>query len=204
MPIRVYLAGPDVFLPDPAAWFERKKAICVAFGLQGVSPLDDLPREPANWASLPEWHRIALRNEAHIRGSNALIANLTPFRGPSADVGTVYEVGFARALGLKLFGYATVATPFLDRTLAAFGASGRRAADGSWWDAEGLLIEQFGLFDNLMIEAGIQDSGGILSRQVEDRWRDLSVFERCVQAAAEAMCAEPRSAASPAAQAGLA
>jgi nucleoside 2-deoxyribosyltransferase len=194
VPIRVYLAGPDVFLPDPAAWFERKKAICVAFGLQGISPLDDLPHEPADWASLPEWHRIALRNEAHIRGSDALIANLTPFRGPSADVGTVYEIGFARALGLKLFGYATVATPFLDRTLAAFGATGQRAPDGSWCDAEDLLIEQFGLFDNLMIESSFSQSGGILARHVDDRWRDLSVFERCVHAAAEAMCPEPANA----------
>ena len=25
---KVYLAGPDVFLPDPVAWLERKKAIC--------------------------------------------------------------------------------------------------------------------------------------------------------------------------------
>jgi nucleoside 2-deoxyribosyltransferase len=194
VPIRVYLAGPDVFLPDPVAWFERKKAICAVFGLQGVSPLDDLSHEPSDWASLPEWHRIALRNETHIRRSDALIANLTPFRGPSADVGTVYEVGFARGLGLKLFGYATVATTFLDRTLAAFGAtSSHHAADGSWWDAEGLLIEQFGLFDNLMIEGGIREFGGIVSQHADDGWRDLTVFERCVQAAADALRPESES-----------
>jgi nucleoside 2-deoxyribosyltransferase len=185
--MRVYLAGPDVFLPDPSAWFRRKKAICAAFGLQGVSPLDDLPNEPGDWAHLPEWRRIALRNEAHIRNADALIANLTPFRGPSADVGTVYEIGFARALGLKLFGYATVTTGFVERTIAALGGTARRAADGSWWDAEGLLIEQFGLFDNLMIEGGIAHSGGILVQHDRERWRDLTVFEHCVQAAANAM-----------------
>ncbi len=187
MPIRVYLAGPDVFLPDPVAWFERKKAICAAFGLIGVSPLDDLPDEPAGWAALPEWQRIALRNEAHIRGAGALVANLTPFRGPSADVGTVYEIGFARALGLRLFGYATVTAPFLDRTLAALAGTARVDADGAWWDAEGMQIEQFGLFDNLMIESGIADSGGWVVQHDQDRWRDLSVFERCIQAAAESM-----------------
>jgi nucleoside 2-deoxyribosyltransferase len=187
MPIRVYLAGPDVFLPDPVAWIERKKAICVAYGLQGISPLDDLPDEPVAWAALPEWHRIALRNEAHIRGAHALVANLTPFRGPSADVGTVYEVGFARALGLRLFGYATVTAPFLDRTLAALGDGVRQHEDGTWRDADGLLIEQFGLFDNLMIEGGITGSGGLLVQQDQDRWHDLSVFERCIQAAAAAL-----------------
>src|ERR1700755_3447564 len=105
---RVYLAGPDVFLPDAADWLARKKAVCAGYHLNGVSPLDPLTSEPAEWASLPEWRRIALRNEAHIRSFAAIVANLTPFRGPSADVGTVYEVGLARGLGLKIFGYATV------------------------------------------------------------------------------------------------
>jgi nucleoside 2-deoxyribosyltransferase len=180
---QVYLAGPDVFLPDATAWMERKKAICAGVGLTGVSPLDDLPDQPADWANLPEWRRIARRNEAHIRACSAVIANLTPFRGPSADAGTVFEIGFARGLGLKVFGYATVTTPFLDRTLSAIGG-GRHHADGSWWDPDGLLVEQFGLFDNLMIEGGITDSGGTLVRDDQDRWRDLSVFERCVHAAA--------------------
>jgi nucleoside 2-deoxyribosyltransferase len=183
---RVYLAGPDVFLPDAIAWMERKKAICAGARLVGVSPLDDLPDQPAAWAALPEWRRIALRNEAHIRRCEAIIANLTPFRGPSADVGTVYEIGFARGLGLKVFGYATVATGFLDRTLSSI-AGGRQEADGSWWDADGLLVEQFGLFDNLMIEGVITHSGGALVRDDQDRWNDLSVFERCVNAAADAM-----------------
>src|SRR4051812_37187952 len=188
MPIRVYLAGPDVFLPDPVLWLERKKAICAGFGLTGVSPLDALANEPAAWAALAEWQRIALRNEAHIRGCDALIANLTPFRGPSADAGTVYEVGFARALGLKLFGYATVAAPFLDRTLAHLDGAAAQAPDGSWWDADGLQIEQFGLFDNLMIEGGIHGSGGTLLRADQDtRWHDLQLFERCVQMAADAL-----------------
>ena len=63
-------------------------------------------RRPAEWASFPFWRKIAMRNETHIRSCQAVIANLTPFRGPSADVGTVYEVGFARALGLLIFGVA--------------------------------------------------------------------------------------------------
>jgi nucleoside 2-deoxyribosyltransferase len=182
---RVYLAGPDVFLPDPEAWAAQKQAVCARYGLAGVTPLDVLAEEPAAWAALPLWRRIALRNEAHIRGCAAVIANLTPFRGPSADVGTVYELGFARALGLPVFGYATVAAPFLDRTLAALSAGAQVDADGAWWDADGLLVEQFGLFDNLMIEAGVVGSGGsLIVEDVAQRWRDLAVFERCVAAAA--------------------
>lgn len=180
---RVYLAGPDVFLPEPEAWAARKKAICVAHGLTGVSPLDALDDEPHHWAGFPLWRQIAMRNEAHIRSCQAIVANLTPFRGPSADVGTVYEVGFARALGLKVFGYSTVAAPFLARTLAATEAVER---DGAWWDCDGMLVESFGLFDNLMIPCGIDDSGGhLIAEDAADRWRDLAIFERCVRSARE-------------------
>jgi nucleoside 2-deoxyribosyltransferase len=180
----VYLAGPDVFFPEPELWAEQKKAICRQHGLLGVSPLDDWP-DDADWASLPFWRKIAMRNEAHIRSCQALIANLTPFRGPSADVGTVYEVGFARALGLKLFGYATTTDLFLARTLGALGDHKKVQPDGSWHDGDGLLVEQFGLFDNLMIEGGIAGSGGTLITGDVDRWHDLSLFERCVAGMAE-------------------
>jgi nucleoside 2-deoxyribosyltransferase len=181
---RVYLAGPDVFFPEPEQWAARKKTICGQYGLMGVSPLDDLPDEPAEWVALPFWRKIAQRNEAHIRSCQALIANVTPFRGPSADVGTIYEIGFARALGLKIFGYATVMEAFLSRTLAALGDAARTRPDGAWLDGDGLLVEQFGLFDNLMIEGGIVGSGGELIIGDADRWSDLSLFERCVATAA--------------------
>jgi nucleoside 2-deoxyribosyltransferase len=182
---RVYLAGPDVFFPDPRLWAAGKLTICDQHGLTGVTPLDDLPDEPAEWATLPFWRKIALRNEAHIRGCQGLIANLTPFRGPSADVGTVYEVGFARALGLPIFGYATTTEPFLRRTLRVLGDKAKPRDDGSWLDADGLSVEQFGLFDNLMIEGGIVGSGGTLITGDVGRWDDLALFERCVAAAAK-------------------
>ena len=96
--MRVYLAGPDVFCPDAAGRAAVLKAMCARHGLHGVSPLDDLPDgDPPAWAGLSEALRIARRNEAHIAGCAVLVANLTPFRGPSADAGTVFELGFARA-----------------------------------------------------------------------------------------------------------
>jgi nucleoside 2-deoxyribosyltransferase len=184
---RVYLAGPDVFLPDAEAWAARKQAICAGYGLTGVSPLDALEGEPADWAALPEWRRIGLRNEAHIRGAAALIANLTPFRGPSADAGTVFEVGFMRALGRPVFGYATVARPFTERTLDWLGIRPAPDMAESVRDDDRMLVEAFGLFDNLMIEVGIVASGGELvveALAAAERWTDLSTFERCVARAA--------------------
>ncbi len=179
---RIYLAGPDVFLPEPEAWAEQKKAICARHGLTGISPFDPLADQPKAWSALPEWHAIGLKNEAHIAGADAVIANLTPFRGPSADAGTVFEVGFMRALGRPVFGYATTARPFTDRTLDWMGPAG-----GPERDAEGLQVERFGLFDNLMIVVGIVGSGGEMVTEelpAERRWTDLTVFERCVMRAA--------------------
>jgi hypothetical protein len=121
--------------------------------------------------------RIALANEAHIQASDALIANLTPFRGPSADPGTVFEVGFMRALGRPVFGWTAT-----DSTLRA------RTADGAAADADGLAIEDFGLADNLMIPGAIAASGGALfAATLADPWGDLSLFEACVKAAAAAL-----------------
>ena len=181
---RVYLAGPDVFFPEPEVWAERKKAICARHGLAGVSPLDEWPDEPVAWAAFPLWRKIAARNEAHIRSCQGLIANLTPFRGPSADAGTIFEVGFARALGLKLFGYTTVRTLFLARTLAFLGDRATAGLDGAWVDGDGLLVEDFGLLDNLMIEGGIEGAGGTVTMGDVPGWTDLSVFEYCVANAA--------------------
>ena len=188
---RVYLAGPDVFFPEPELWAERKKAICAGHGLAGVSPLDGLADEPVEWAAFPLWRKIAARNEAHIRSCQGLIANLTPFRGPSADAGTIFEVGFARALGLALFGYMTVSQPFLARTLAFLGPTANARPGGSWYDGDGLLVEDFGLLDNLMIEGGIAGAGGAVVTGDVSGWNDLTVFERCVSAAARRLRTAP-------------
>lgn len=178
--MRVYLAGPCVFLPDPVARGAAMKAICARHGLVGVFPLDDLPGEPAAWASLGEPFRIARRNEAHIASCDALVANLTPFRGASADVGTVFELGFMRALGRPVFGWSNDATPFAARTRALTLG---RVLDWGATDRDGMMIEDFGLADNLMLEGAIDASGGAMvlgDCPAEARWTDLSAFEACL------------------------
>ena len=178
--MRVYLAGPDVFLPAPLERGAALKRMCAAHGLAGVFPLDPLPDgDPADWDALPDAFRIARRNETHIAGCDALIANLTPFRGPSADAGTVFELGFMRALGRPVFGWSNTIMLFAARTHAFLGDD----------DPSGMLVEDFGLADNLMIEGAIQASGGALFTAAiaeADIWQDLSAFSRCVVALARA------------------
>ena len=177
---RVYLAGPDVFLPDPHRRGAALRAICAGQGLEGVFPLDPLPDEPADWAALPLARAIARRNEAHIRRCHAVIANLTPFRGPGADGGTAYEVGFARALCLPVFGWSNVAAQYAARCQAL---PGTQPCDGTLRDAEDMEVEAFGLGDNLMISWGVAEAGAMVSVAAQRRWEDLDAFAGCVAAA---------------------
>ena len=128
MSVRVYLAGPEVFLPNAREIGARKRAICERHGLVGVFPADEQEaRDPA----LPLSERglaISRAMERVMRGCDTMVVNLTPFRGPSADVGSAYEMGFMRGLGRPIFGYSNDDRLFLER-VAAFcgGASDRRA-----------------------------------------------------------------------------
>ena len=66
--------------------------------------------------------RISRANEGLMRSCDALVANLTPFRGVSMDSGTAFEVGFMQALGRPLgAGYTNVTADYS----GARGHSGR-------------------------------------------------------------------------------
>jgi nucleoside 2-deoxyribosyltransferase len=106
MNIRVYLAGPEVFLPNAREIGARKRAICEQHGLAGVFPTDEENGfDPALCLS-ERAQGISRAMERVMQGCDAMIVNLTPFRGPSADVGSAYEMGFMRALGRSIFAYS--------------------------------------------------------------------------------------------------
>lgn len=167
----VYLAGPEVFLPDAAAWGARKQALCRAHGFEGLYPGD---------AVLHDDGAIFAACVAQMRRADVGVFNLTPFRGPSADAGTVWELGFMAGLGKPVWGYSNEARPLRARIPGAV-----RGADGVWRDAQGWMAEDFGNGDNLMIDRALPphgfvrlDRGGLLS--------DLDGFAAClVLAAAE-------------------
>ena len=95
---KIYLAGPDVFLPDPLSIAKMKKDLCVGYGFAGVFPLD-AEFDSTNLKKREQGLQISRNNENLIRSCDLLIANMTPFRSPTMDVGTAFELGFARALG---------------------------------------------------------------------------------------------------------
>ena len=184
---RIYLAGPEVFLPNPGSVAEAKRKLCESHGFTGVSPLDneiDLSRLSKREAAL----RISTANEETIRGCQLLIANLTPFRGPSADVGTAYEMGFARALGLPVFGYTNCGGSLLERMRRQPDNRVSVLASGRVEDSYHMAIEDFDLSDNLMLECAILGSGSkviVSPTSVERRYTDLAGFEACLRRAAK-------------------
>ena len=95
----LYLAGPDVFLPDAIEIGRRKVALCEKHDATGLFPLDNEIDLAAPDASL----QIFRANQTMMDRADAIVANLTPFRGPSADAGTVYELGYMAGKGKRCF-----------------------------------------------------------------------------------------------------
>jgi nucleoside 2-deoxyribosyltransferase len=177
---KVYLAGPDVFLPKPLEMSRQKKDICTQYGLTGLFPLDNEVDLKAKDASLKIFHS----NETLMKEADAIIANLTPFRGPSADAGTVYELGYMAGRGKLCLGYSNDPSLYAERVARSIDVkdSGNRLID-----AADLAVENFGLADNLMIVHGLDLYGCplIVPRTAPaDIWRDLTSFEACVRLAA--------------------
>jgi nucleoside 2-deoxyribosyltransferase len=175
---RIYLAGPEVFLPNARAVGAEKCRLAADAGLEGAFPLD----AQLNLDTLPageQAQRISRANEDLMRSCDGLIANLTPFRGVSMDAGTAFEVGFMQALGRPLAGYTNVAAGYAERA-RAFRAHGPATMDGDRADLE---IEDFGLAENLMIEVAILASGGrVVRRQVVPGMEltDTAGFAQCL------------------------
>ena len=180
---RIYLAGPEVFLPNVTEVGAAKVAICDEAGLEGVFPLDAAV-DTEGLSPHEQARRIFEADEGLMHDCDAAIANLTPFRGVSMDPGTSYEMGFMRALGRPVFGYTNVAAD-----LAARSQAFRRTSPGQPdFDATDVEIENFGLAENLMIAMAIEACGGKVVRHAispEAINTDLQGFRDCVRQAAE-------------------
>lgn len=171
--MKLYLAGPDVFFNDAAAHYAAKRQLCQSFGFTALTPLDS---DPQNWQHLPVAEQARSIYQANItlmQQADVILANLTPWQGVSADVGTVFELGFMRAQGKPCFAYSNDG-----RNLSA-----RMAILP---DLQ-MNLEAFGLTDNLMLDMAIQQSGGVFVRgdllpSATDYYTNLSAFTKTLEA----------------------
>ena len=139
---KIYLAGPEVFLKNARECGEVLKQKCLSSGFEGLFPLDNEVQ-----GATKEELAINIReaNIKLIKSCDIVIANLSPFRGPEPDSGTVWEVGFAQALGKKVVGYCSDGRDLKTKTQDILGLD-----HSSDRDAQNLEIEDFGLTHNLM------------------------------------------------------
>ncbi|OSI12170.1 nucleoside 2-deoxyribosyltransferase [Neisseria canis] len=153
---QIYCAGGDVFLPEPKRGqvFDNMKKLAEDFSDRHSSfrlliPLDnEIVLQQGGSAEVKRANALTIRlaNEEMIRRCDAVIANLSPFRGEEPDCGTAYECGFARALGKPVLVYTD--NPAEQTAKYAGFDFNREAADGRFAYSE---VEDFALPFNLML-----------------------------------------------------
>ncbi len=172
MTIKVYLAGPDVFLRDALEVGKRKCALCRDYGVEGLFPLDENSQGNEKGVDIFE------ANVSFIRRADAGLFNLSPFRGVSADAGTVFELGYMYAQGKPVYGYSNETARYEERIRALLGSSNETHSRDL--DEHGHMIEQFGLSDNLMIDHAIRQAGSdicTITETTEPRLAAFTAFE---------------------------
>lgn len=169
---------------------ERKKALAAEYGLEGVFPADTAPDLPEGLPPEAYAHELAAICRRTMDSCDGCLANLTPFHGPSADVGTVGEVFYMFANNKPVFGYSNDPRDYGIRVAEDFYRTDIEPRKPGTYrrGPDGMMIENFGLFDNLMIPYALRESGGgffAASAPPESYYTDLEAFRQAVRAAAD-------------------
>jgi nucleoside 2-deoxyribosyltransferase len=141
---KIYLAGPDVFDPDAIRVGEKLKQLASEYGFIGLFPLDN----SITTKGTPHEVARAIRdaNIKLIESADIIMANLNPFRGIEPDSGTVFEVGFATALGKEVYCYAADCREMIVRVREK-----QQLDNTAICCQDGKIIEDFQLSHNLMM-----------------------------------------------------
>jgi|GEM_PF-204717 len=184
----LYLAGPEVFLPNARDYAAQQRALCEHYGFRPLHPLDngaiDGPQSVETLARLYDTVQlyrqsplpaltalpsaamrcamhIYLGNIAYLRACDIVVANCNAFRGALIDDGTAYELGLANGLGKPTYGYIDATIPAVQNVVQRYPCT--LQPDGIPIDQDGyLVIDDFGTAINLMLECGMLLGGGRL------------------------------------------
>jgi len=160
---KIYIAGPDVFEKNSIEIGANLRALCSMYGFSGLYPMDNV----VDFSQTK--HKIASdifeANAQMIKDADIVIANLNSFRGKESDSGTVWECGYAHALGKKVYGYIKTSSSYMEQF------ENKQARDGMFWDEEDRFIEDFNHPVNLMIACSCQE---IITGDFEDVLKNIS------------------------------
>lgn len=185
--MKIYLAGPEVFLPNAKEVLKAKSELARSFGFTPLAPGDN----QINVTGTPHERGMQINgfDEALMNEADGILANLTPFRGPGADPGTCYEVGYMCALGKAAFAYTNDSRNNFDRLKAHYAGDIREMPDGRIAGADGLSLENFDMAENLMLVGGIERRGGqvlVHSASQQEYYTDLTAYKECLRLMSEA------------------
>ncbi|MBM9578862.1 nucleoside 2-deoxyribosyltransferase [Leptospira sp. 201903070] len=172
----IYLAGPEVFLPEAGSILQDKKSLCLSRGFLALSPFDSaIPDNVEKNQDLAR--RIFYGNLDLIRRADIVLANCNPFRGPLVDDGTSFEIGYAYSLGKKIYGFAKSLPPLPENVKGRIRTFPH--SSGYEIDEEGYLLnEDFGNSINLMLQYAIEDRGLLFEGEFEDVLRKIAEREQ--------------------------
>lgn len=151
MSMKIYFAGPNVFYPHVQEIDKTTKALCKEFSVTPLIPTDsELPQlnTPQEIAQA-----IFQTNVTHIQNCDIILANTTPFRGACIDDGTSWEIGMAYTLNKPVYTYSFGAQSTKEIIISECGLSTKKTSPQR--DAQGFMIEDFGLSSNLMIACSV-------------------------------------------------
>lgn len=177
---KIYLAGPEVFLENAIEIGKQKQQLCKLYGFIGLYPLDNA-FDTSAFTPQQLGIKIAQTNEQLIAEADAVIANMTPFRSTSCDVGTAYEMGLAKGLGKPIFAYSNDQRLYIQRNLEEL-ANTKKVSEDLFVDQQNMALENFGLIDNLMLDGAVADDI-IMHKLVEKDqiYSELLGFEQCLK-----------------------
>ncbi|ADG93337.1 nucleoside 2-deoxyribosyltransferase [Arcobacter nitrofigilis DSM 7299] len=147
---KIYIAGFDVFKQNSIQIGQTYSVLCKKYDYEGLYPLDNVV--DFNQSKQKIAQDIYKANVELIHQSDIVIANLNQFRGKEADSGTIWECGYAKALGKDVYGYMQNNQSYLD----SFNENEKYLHNSAYVDNDNMIIEDFDYSINLMIACSVE------------------------------------------------
>lgn len=173
---KVYLAGFEVFYPNALEIGEQLKSICEKHGLIGIFPKDNVVDRSKHRTKREIANEVFQANISFIQEADIVVANLNSFRGVEPDSGTCFEVGYACALGKKLYGYVDDERKVWEKVASHFGGVTHQE-NGTITDKNNMTVENLELPLNLMLAIPSHIVYGSFEACIEQVRRDLQEQE---------------------------
>ncbi len=143
---KIYIAGPQVFLPNAQEYYDKIQHMCNGLGLQALCPYDE---------NIVTAKNIYLHNLDLIRQADGAIADVNPFRGTEMDSGTAWEIGALYTLDKPVVGHyrehITMRARAINHVGVSLDSTHATDSDPNLILKDGMRTPGFGLPVNLMI-----------------------------------------------------